>query len=260
MNILNLNFIKENFTHNQIEKIDSWGNSFTDFQKVSYAWTHGANDKSLGDGLLIYALMHYMRVKTAVCLGSGGGFVPRIMTQARVDLHAANIFEGNSNFSWGDIGVTYVVDALNGIGGHVDWQESDSFFRKRFHPRIIFDTTENAYHNHFVKEDIKIDYLHIDAAHYYENVKQDFELYSKILSPHGIISIHDTDTTYERDYLVSNDIVEQNHYQEFSNGPSKLIQELKESGEWEIFNFFNNGILKTKPSSTGLTILQRCKN
>lgn len=260
MTLLDLKFIEENFTHNQIEKEHFMGNTFVDFVKVPYAWTHGANDKSLGDGLLIYALMHYMRAKTAVCLGSGGGFVPRIMTQARIDLHAANIFEGNDNFNWGDIGVTYVVDAVNGVNGHVDWKESDSFFRKRFHPRIIFDTTENAFHNHFVKEDIKIDYLHIDAGHSFEDVKRDFDLYSKILSPNGIISIHDTDKSYEREYLVSNDISEQNHYEEFANGPSQLVQELKENSEWEIFNFFNNGILKTKPSSTGLTILQRCKN
>jgi hypothetical protein len=38
-----------------------------------------------------------------------------------------------------------------------------------------------------------------------------------------------------------------------------LIKELKDNKEWEIFNFFNNGIFKTKPASTGLTILQRCK-
>ena len=28
-----------------------------------------------------------MRAKTCVCLGSGGGFIPRIITQARIDLH-----------------------------------------------------------------------------------------------------------------------------------------------------------------------------
>mgnify|MGYP000256143471 CR=1 FL=1 len=38
------------------------------------------------------------------------------------------------------------------------------------------------------------------------------------------------------------------------------IKELKNNPEWEIFNFFNNGIFRSKPASTGLTILQRCKN
>jgi len=35
---------------------------------------------------------------------------------------------------------------------------------------------------------------------------------------------------------------------------------LKQSSDWEIFNFFNNGIQKNKPASTGLTFIQRCKN
>ena len=120
------------------------------------------------------------------------------------------------------------------------------------------DTTENAYYNFFVKEDIKIDYLHIDAGHSYEDVKKDFELYSKILSPNGIISIHDTDKSFEKEYIVTDDIKSDSH-QEITNGPSTLVKELQENKNWEIFNFFNNGIFKSRPSSTGLTILQRCK-
>ena len=111
----------------------------------------------------------------------------------------------------------------------------------------------------FVKEDIKIDYLHIDAGHSYEDVKNDFELYSKILSPNGIISIHDTDESFEKEHIVTEDVSVQEHHDEFANGPSKLILELKENKEWEIFNFFNNGIFRSRPSSTGITFIQRCK-
>ena len=109
------------------------------------------------------------------------------------------------------------------------------------------------------KEDIKIDYLHIDAGHSYESVKQDFELYSSILSPNGIISIHDTDLSFQKELIVTNDVKSENNFDDFSHGPSKLIREIKESGEWEVFNFFNNGILRTKPASTGLTFIQKCK-
>ena len=259
MTLLNLDFIWKYFTHNQLTKEDVSGSPYVEYEKVPYRWTHGATDVTLGDGLLIYSIIHYMRAKTIVCLGSGGGFVPRIMTQARVDLYDSKIFEGNRDYNWGDIGTTYVVDADNGVGGNIDWKNEDSFFRKTFFPRVILDTTENAYYNHFVKEDIKIDYLHIDAGHSYEDVKNDFELYSKLLSPNGIISIHDTDISFEKEYIVTNEIKSDDH-QEITNGPSQLIKELKENSEWEIFNFFNNGIFKTKPSSTGLTILQRCKN
>jgi hypothetical protein len=195
-----------------------------------------------------------MRAKVCVCLGSGGGFIPRIMTQARVDLYDTGIFEGNRDYNWGDIGVTYVVDAANKIGGNVDWLEEDSFLRKTFYPRVINETTKKAYKNFFVKEDIKIDYLHIDAGHSYEDVKRDFELYSKLLSKNGIISIHDTDKNYEDNYIVTEDV--KDHYS-FTEGPSKFIKEI--SDEWQRFDFFNEGTLDTKPSSTGLTILRHAK-
>ena len=225
-----------------------------DTKPVSYRWTHGATDEHLGDGLLVYSIIQFMRAKVCVCLGSGGGFIPRIMTQARVDLYDTGIFEGNREYNWGDIGVTYVVDAANKIGGNVDWLEEDSFLRKTFYPRVINETTKKAYKNFFVKEDIKIDYLHIDAGHSYEDVKRDFEQYSKLLSKNGIISIHDTDKNYEDNYIVTEDV--KDHYS-FTEGPSKFIKEI--SDEWQRFDFFNEGTLDTKPSSTGLTILRHAK-
>jgi hypothetical protein len=256
--ILNFNLVKEYLTNNFTYKKDVNGKEYKDFTPVKYRWTHGATDKHLGDGLLIYSTIQYMRAKTCVCLGSGGGFIPRIMSQARMDLHDQEIFEGNQQMEWGDIGTTILVDADNGVGGFTDWTDRNSFQRKHFPCRIILETTENAYYNYFVKEDIKIDYLHIDAGHSYEDVKNDFDLYSKILSPHGIISIHDTDESYEKEHIVTNDVTEQKHHDEFVNGPSRLIKEL-DKNEWEIFNFFNNGIFKSRPSSTGLTFVQRCK-
>jgi len=225
-----------------------------DTKPVPYRWTHGATDEHLGDGLLIYSIIQLMRAKICVCLGSGGGFIPRIMTQARVDLYDTGIFEGDRDYNWGDIGVTYVVDAANKIGGNVDWLEEDSFLRKTFYPRVINETTEKAYKNFFVKEDIKIDYLHIDAGHTYKDIKRDFNQYSKLLSKNGIISIHDTDKNYEDSYIVTEDI--KDHYS-FTEGPSKFIEEIPD--EWQRFDFFNEGILDTKPSSTGLTILRHAE-
>jgi len=252
MSILNKDFIYKFITNNQTVKKDTEGNDYIEYSPVKYRWSHGATDLDLGDGLLVYSIIQYMRAKVCVCLGSGGGFIPRIMTRARQDLHEAGIFEGDNGMSWGDIGVTFVVDAANGVGGDVDWLNEDSFYRKMFCPRIIKDTTEKAYYNFFIKEDIKIDYLHIDAGHSYENIKQDFELYSKLLNPNGIISIHDTDKNYAKNHIISEDI--KNNYKDFSEGPSKFISEIGE--EWQKFNFFNEGILKSKPSSTGLTFIK----
>lgn len=259
MALLNVNFIKNFLTNNQQKSEDVNSISYTELNKVPYRWTHGATDLHLGDGLLIYSLIHYLRAKTCVCLGSGGGFIPRIITQARFDLYEAEIFEGNNDINWGDIGSTYLVDAANGIGGFTDWTNEDSFFRKNFDPRLLLTTTEEAFYNFFVKEDIKIDYLHIDAGHSYEDVKNDFELYSQLLQPYGIISIHDTDTSFEKEHYITDDIREGFH-QEYANGPAQLVKEIKENGEWEVFNLFNNGIQRNKPASTGLTILQKCKN
>ena len=255
MSIVDKNFVFDKITNNQVYKKAPNGEFIIDHERVKYAWTHGATKYHLGDGLLIYSFIQYMRAKNCVCLGSGAGFIPRIMTQARLDLYDQEIFEGNNDFNWGDIGTTYLVDAANGVGGNVDWLEEDSFLRKIFHPRIINDTTKNAFYNFFVKEDIEIDCLHIDAGHSYENVKEDFELYSKIMSPNGIISIHDTDIRYAEKHIVTKDVSDQEHHEEFANGPARFIKEI--SNEWQRFDFFNFDILKTKPSSTGLTILRR---
>jgi len=235
--MLNYHFITENITNN-IDK------------PVAYRWTHGATDKHLGDGLLIYSLIQMLRSKIVVCLGSGGGFIPRLMIQAQCDLVEQQIFDECRK--WNETNV-FVVDAANEVGGVNDWKEKDSFFRSYFHPRVILDTTENAFHNFFVKEDLKIDYLHIDADHSYEGVKKDFELYSTILNDNGIISIHDTDQSYHDNYIVTDEIKEKD-YQSF-DGPAKFIKDIPEG--WKTFNLFNEGVLKGKPSSTGITLLQK---
>ncbi len=246
-----LNYIKKYLTNNL--EFDFRGEE--EANPVPYRWSHGATDTHLGDGLIIYSLIQYMRAKVCVCLGSGGGFIPRIMTQARYDLHKQNIFEGNPDFNYGDIGSTYIVDAMNGIGGVVDWFAEESFFRRTFHPRIINSTTEEAFYDFFVLQDIKIDYLHIDAGHSYENVKEDFDLYSQIMSDNGIISMHDTDPKYHDKFIVTQEVKDRNEHDDWS-GPIKLAKEI-DTQKWEVFNLFNHGIVKNKPSSTGLTLIRR---
>jgi hypothetical protein len=197
-----------------------------------------------------------MRSKTCVCIGSGGGYIPRIMTQARLDLHRQKIFDGNPDFNWGDIGVTYLVDACNGVGGPNNLDEETSFFRSKFYPRFIKSTSVDAYYDFFVRQNIKIDLLFIDGDHSYDGVKIDFELYSKIISDNGIIVIHDTDSEYEKSLIVSED--NKKDYHRF-DGPSKFIKELQENSEWNLINLFNFRILNEKPSSSGITIVNRRK-
>jgi len=245
MSILDKEYIRQFITNDVELDKDLNGKELKKFNPVKYRWTHGATDYDLGDGLLIYTIVQLMRYKTCVCLGSGGGYIPRIMTQARLDLHAQGIFEGSIDYNHGDIGVTYLVDAANGVGGKINYDDDNTFFRYQFAPRYIKETTENAYYNYFVKQDIKIDFLHIDAGHSYEDVKNDFELYSKLLTPNGMISIHDSDEKFQKELIITED---EKEYYEFFDGPPKFIKEIGQ--EWKQFNFFNNANFPSKPSST----------
>ena len=242
--ITNQEFIKKNITTN-------------DGEPVPYRWTHGATDQHMGDGLIIYSIIQHMRFKNCVCIGSGGGYIPRILTQARIDLHKQGIFEGNNDYNWGDIGATYVIDACNGIGGPTDIENENSFYRKTFYPRFIKNTSENAFHDFFIRQDIKIDLLFIDGDHSYEGVKKDFELYSKILNDNGIIIIHDTDLNYENSLIVSEDAKKEHHR---FNGPSKFVKELEKNNEFNLINLFNFSIFSTKPTSSGITLINKKKN
>jgi hypothetical protein len=221
---------------------------------IPYLWTHGATNRHLGDGLIVYSLIQHMRAKVCVCIGSGGGFIPRIMTQARFDLYNQKIFEGKPDYNWGDIGVTYLVDACNGVGGLTSVDDKDSFLNSNFFPRLIKSTSEDAYYNFFVLQDIKIDFLFIDGDHSYDGVKKDFDLYSKIMSDNGVIVLHDTDSNYEKSLIVSEDS-KQNHFP--FDGPSKLVCELDKNADWDLIKLHNFGILKDKPSSSGITIIKK---
>jgi len=132
--------------------------------------------------------------------------------------------------------------------------DENSFYRTNFRPRFVKATSEEAFYNFFVPQDIKIDFLYIDGDHSYEGVKLDFELYSTILSDNGVIIIHDTDADYEKSLIISED-AKKDHFR--FDGPSKLIKELQESNTWNLINLFNFRILPTKPSSSGITIINK---
>ena len=248
--LINLNRVNEFITNNT--HLDENGNKI--HTPVNYRWTHGATDLHMGDGLLIYSFIQFIRAKICVCIGSGGGFIPRIMTQARYDLHQQKIFEGNSQNEWGDIGTTIIVDAANGIGGVTDWTEENSFLRYNFQPQIILETSERAFYDYFVRQDIKIDYLHIDGDHSYEGVKKDFELYSTIMSENGLITIHDTDKYYHDTLVVAEGA--KKDFVPF-DGPAKFVNELKNNSEWDLVNLKNFRNFTSKATSTGIVLLGR---
>ena len=232
MSIINRGWVYDSITRNR------------DSGSVSYRWTHGATDEYLGSGIFYYSIPYFLKAQMCVCLGSGGGYVPRLMMDCVHELNETQMYDD------GVFGEVYVVDATNGFNGEVDWSDEDSFLRENFDPKFINSTTEEAFHNFFVKRDLKIDYLHIDADHTYEGVKKDFELYSTIMNKNGIISIHDTDKTYWDNFETYD-----GEPHDTCHGPSEFIKEIPI--EWQVFNLFDHKDKSNKLSTTGLTILRK---
>ncbi len=232
MSILNRGWIYDSITRNQ------------DSGSVSYRWTHGANDTYMGSGIMYFSIPYFLKARVCVCLGSGGGYVPRLMVDCVHELNETQMY-GEDKY-----GEVYVVDATNGFNGEVDWSDEDSFLREKFNPKFINTTTEDAFYNFFVKRDIKIDYLHIDAGHTYEDCKQDFDLYSTLMNENGIISIHDSDERYWEDFETY-----EGEPHDMCIGPSEVVKEI--SYKWEVFNLFDYKEKSEKLSSSGLTLLRR---
>jgi len=233
--ILNHEYIEKEITTNQ-------GKDFR------YRWSHGATDKHLGDGMILYSLMYFFKPKISVCLGSGNGYIPRIMSKVNDDLELEGFHKS------GERPETYLVDAFNGIAGIPDW-DLDSFFPTAFRVNVLKTTTEKAYYEYFIKRDIKIDMLWIDADHSFEGVKKDFDLYSQIISDNGIIIVHDTDKNYMDNFIES-----ENHEPYDLSGPSEWLRRFTighKYDDYEVLNLFNYGIEKDFPSSTGITIVRK---
>ena len=232
MSILNRGWIYDSITRNQ------------DSGSVSYRWTHGANDNYIGSGIMYFSIPYFLKARVCVCLGSGGGYVPRLMVDCIYELNETQMY------GEGKYGEVYVVDATNGVNGEVDWSDDDSFLRTQFNPRFLNTTTEDAFYNFFVKRDIKIDYLHIDADHTYEGCKLDFDLYSTIMNENGIISIHDTDRKYWESFNTY-----EGEPHDACIGPSEVVKEV--SDDWEVFNLFDYREKNEVLSSSGLTLLRK---
>ncbi len=192
--------------------------------------SHGSAEDSeyLGAGMLYYALAYALKSKTCVCLGSGGGFVPRMMRQAQRDL---GLEESRTVLVDGTL---QVQQKKKEIWGEPCWVPEDSVFRTNY-PEIdiILQLTETAFNEYFQPNDVQIDFLHIDADHHYEGVKLDWDLYSPLVPDHGIITLHDTI-----------------NYRE-PCGVYRLMDEIRETGEYEMINF---------PIAYGTAVLRKRQN
>ena len=57
---------------------------------------------------------------------------------------------------------------------------------------LVIDLTTNAAANFFEQQNIRIDYLHIDADHSFEGCLEDFKTYRRFLHEGSIVTLHDT--------------------------------------------------------------------
>jgi Methyltransferase domain len=178
--------------------------------------SHGATAGSdqLGAGILYYALAYALRASVCVCLGSGGGFVPRMMRQAQRDLglepSRTILVDGAEN----------VPPEKREIWGSPSWVAEDSWFRKQFPDvEIVVSLTKTAHEEFFVPSGIEIDYLHIDADHHYEGVRLDFDLFAPLVRDDGVITLHDSV-----------------NYREPCGVP-QLVEELRRDGRYAVVEF-----------------------
>ena len=145
--------------------------------------SHGADGDYLGMGLLYYTLTYAARARIAVCLGSGGGFVPRLMRQAQRDLGI------------GAESRTILVDGnVPEAGwGQPLWLAEDSFFRRHYPDvEVVLQRTREAAEAFFQPAGIRIGYLHIDADHSFEGCLEDFLHYRPFLDGGSLVTFHDT--------------------------------------------------------------------
>ena len=200
---------------------------------VPWAFSHDTGKGYIGFGLLYYCITYITRAKVAVCLGSGGGFVPRIMKQAQRDAGMERK------------GRTILIDGNRPQAGYgfPKYLHPKSFLNTHFPDiEIVIKTTKDAA-DMFKEKNIKIDYLHIDGDHSAEGTIADYETYRPFMAKEFIITIHDT---------------------RFSPGVAKAIEYIRTKDDIELidFNHLSYGLAIVKPKlETGkvaVTLLKAC--
>lgn len=92
-------------------------------------------------------------------------------------------------------GKVYAVDLFNKINGAEHVETLEEIFRER--GTLPYTQFCQGYTHHWPErlKHLKFKFIFIDADHYYESCKQDFELWSPLLESDGVISFHDVHMT-----------------------------------------------------------------
>jgi hypothetical protein len=153
-------------------------------ESSKWSESHGAEKNFAGMGFFYYGIPYVLEAKACVCLGSGAGFVPKLMYEAQSDLvKIGKIQQINITLVDANIGPWGRPVYEGGIEGYPDI-------------RLIKDTTDNA--APIVEF---IDYLHVDADHSYDQVYKDLKNYgSKMRGDKWAITVHDTNNPSDGDH------------------------------------------------------------
>jgi len=147
-------------------------------KEARWSMLHAARGEDLGAGMLYYSIVYAVKAKLCVCLGSGDGFVPRVLRQAQRDLSLSD-------------SKTILIDGCVGEWGRPVWLKKESFLRTHYPEiEIIIDTTANVAKG--LAKEWRIDYLHIDADRSTMGALQDFLDYLPYMAEGGTIILHDT--------------------------------------------------------------------
>jgi len=160
---------------------------FDDIVSLSqWSESHGAVGKHAGMGAFYFSLPYSLRASSIVCLGSGAGFVPKLMVQAQKCLiNEGLLTEYNTNLIDANIGPWGLpVYTPLGIDGFPEIN-------------LIVDKTDNCHHLF-----PSIDYLHVDADHSYEQAYKDLVNYGSKMNQHKVwaITVHDTNNGSDGDH------------------------------------------------------------
>jgi len=148
-----------------------------------YANSHGASGSHLGAGGLYFILPYILKSRICVCLGSGAGFVPKLMVEAqKLLIQEKNI----DNVS------VHLVDADIGPWGRPEYNSQIQDYPEI---NVVKSFTDDA-----VDMFTSINYLHVDADHSYDQVFADLNNYGSKMSGNWAITVHDTWNSSDGDH------------------------------------------------------------
>lgn len=159
-------------------------------ESSKWSESHGAEGEYLGAGSLYFFIPYMIKAKRCVCLGSGAGFVPKLMAKAQQTLFEEGIFSPLESI----FDIT-LVDANIGPWGLPVYEDGIDGYNGVIH--LIKDLTDNVY-----SQFENIDYLHVDADHSYKQIYKDLSHYGSRMNKNGrwAITVHDTYNTSDGDH------------------------------------------------------------